>query len=89
MPILFVSSVEPIRNVTSANGDVFEASLVETLIKTGCQRCKTEIKIEDISKTILRAKDDGSYRILCNSCIQESTNNAKANLKLVAAPNVH
>ena len=75
--ILFVNTVVPIVGSMSYNGETFPHGELLSILAPGCPRCRAKIEIADVSKTIIRKKYDGAYRVLCQDCIKSSVINAK------------
>ena len=76
VPILYVTDVVPISLHKTFNDETFSSVELCDIISTGCPRCNKPIKMEDISETIIKRKQDGTHRVVCKTCVDESLRQA-------------
>jgi hypothetical protein len=73
---IYAHEMEPVIIVNDAQGESFTKKEVEAAIKAGCGRCKGAMTVEDIPRSITRKKNNGSWRLVCPKCLEESLKQA-------------
>ena len=75
--VLFVHQMEPYLIVVDAQGETNEKNEVTKVLDEGCSRCQQKVSIDDVHKAIVRKKANGSWRIVCPSCLNKSISEAQ------------
>lgn len=80
IPCVFVKDLIPIDEIVDGTGNVSSKSELEIALKDGCGRCKSMVSVDEIKgKGIARKRKDGTWRIVCPSCIELSIQEAQNN----------
>lgn len=86
--VVFADQPVVCKAVRDIHGDEFSMEEARAAIEGGCPRCKKEMSINDIETSILQRKGDGTYRILCTTCVRAAVNTAKQKkASLMVVPN--
>lgn len=72
MTVFILSFAAPHHIHIDANNNKTTDQEIKEAIAKGCGRCKEVMSFVDIASSIVRKKKDGTYRLLCKKCLNES-----------------
>jgi hypothetical protein len=78
---VYVQNMEPYLIVVDAQGEQNSKAEVAKALEAGCTKCQKPVSIDEVEKTIVRKRNDGTWRIVCPSCLQLAMKEAEENRK--------
>lgn len=76
-PVIYVRNAKPRTLIKTMNGEYLGSEDIAKLVAVPCVRCTASVHRTDLSTSFIKRKKDGSYKLLCPSCITESIANAQ------------